>query len=182
MPIKKEYDLIVLGGGPAGVVGTGAARILNKTTALVDNEPGIGGAGINTGTVPSKTLRETALALSGMRSRNLHGVDLSLRRQATVADFLRHEQNVREGLSASLSKQVGDEHADRYVGFGEFVDSQTILVRVPPEANPNVTQPEEILLRGEKILIATGSSPRRPEIFPFDREGVYDSDTILQLN
>jgi NAD(P) transhydrogenase len=99
MPEIKEYDLIVLGGGPAGVVGVGAARILNKSTALIDNEPGVGGAGINTGTVPSKTLRETALALSGMQSRNLHGVDLSLRRQATVADFLHHEHEVRDGLS-----------------------------------------------------------------------------------
>jgi NAD(P) transhydrogenase len=182
MPVTKEYDLIVLGGGPAGVVGTGAARTLNKSTALVDNEPGIGGAGINTGTVPSKTLRETAVALSGMRSRNLHGVDLSLRRQATVADFLHHEQEVRDGLSASLSQRLGDEHADRYVGFGEFVDAHTIRIHPTPPADAKVAPPEDILLRGERILIATGSSPRRPEMFPFDSDGVYDSDTILQLN
>src|SRR5271170_6964755 len=128
MPETKEYDLVILGGGPAGVVGAGAGRILNKSTALVDNEPGVGGAGINTGTVPSKTLRETALALSGMRSRNLHGVDLSLRRQATVADFLHHEEDVRGGLSASLAHRLGEEHADRYVGFGEFVDPHTIRI------------------------------------------------------
>jgi NAD(P) transhydrogenase len=178
----KQYDLIILGGGPAGVVGAGVGRILDKTTALVDNEPGVGGAGINTGTVPSKTLRETAVALSGMRSRNLHGVDLSLRRQATVADFLRHEQDVRDGLSASLAQRLGEEHADRYVGFGEFADPHTIRVHSTPGANTNSQQAEEILLRGEKILIATGSSPRRPDIFPFDSDGVYDSDTILQLN
>src|ERR1700691_4028807 len=135
MPLTKEYDLIVLGGGPAGGAGAGAARFLDKSTALVDNEPGVGGAGINTGTVPSKTLRETALALSGMRSRNLHGVDLSLRRQATVADFFRHEENVRDGLSASLSQRLGDEHADRYVGFGEFVDPKTIRIHATTPAD-----------------------------------------------
>jgi NAD(P) transhydrogenase len=180
MPEVKNYDLIVLGGGPAGVVGAGTARTLNKTIALIDNEPGVGGAGINTGTVPSKTLRETALALSGMRSRNLHGVDLSLRRQATVADFLRHEESVRDGLSASLTQRLGEEHADSYIGFGEFVDPNTI--RIHPTHHANAAPQEDILLRGEKILIATGSSPRRPNIFPFDTEGVYDSDTILKLN
>jgi NAD(P) transhydrogenase len=182
MPEVKEYELIILGGGPAGVVAAGAARVLNKSTALIDNEPGIGGAGINTGTVPSKTLRETALALSGMRSRNLHGVDLSLRRQATVADFLRHEESVREGLSAALSKRLGEEHADRYIGFAEFVDPHTVRVLQPPPTNGNVPNAEPMHLRAQKILIATGSAPRRPEIFPFDSDGVYDSDTILQLN
>jgi NAD(P) transhydrogenase len=182
MPDKKEYDLIILGGGPAGVVAAGTARYLNKSTALVDNEPGIGGAGINTGTVPSKTLRETALALSGMRSRNLHGVDLSLRRQATVADFLRHEQSVKEGLSSSLTKRLGDEQTDRYVGFAEFADPHTIRIHPPPSAGANAPAAGDILLSGKYILIATGSSPRRPDIFPFDSDGVYDSDTILQLN
>jgi NAD(P) transhydrogenase len=181
MPEMKSYDLVILGGGPAGVVGAGAARILGKTIALVDNEPGIGGAGINTGTVPSKTLRETALALSGMRARRLYGVDLSLRRQATVADFLHHEESVRDGLSASLTQRLGEEHADRYVGFAEFADPHTIRIHPTKAADPNAPQPQDILLRGENILIATGSSPRRPEIFPFESDGVYDSDTILQL-
>ena len=179
---NKEYDLVIIGGGPAGVAAADAAAILKKSTALVDSEPGVGGAGVVTGTVPSKTLRETAMALSGMRSRNLHGVDLSLRRQATVADFLRHEQNVRDGFSASLSQRLGDEHADRYIGVGEFVDPQTIRIHPTTPSDDKGPQPQDILLRGEKILIATGSSPRRPEMFPFDAEGVSDSDTILRLN
>src|ERR1700721_4530028 len=98
----KRFDLIVIGGGPAGIVGAATAAALGKTVAVVDSHHELGGAGANTGTVPSKTLRETALALSGMRSRNLHGGDLSLPREATVSDFLRHERNVKAGLNLSL--------------------------------------------------------------------------------
>src|SRR5438067_1231544 len=76
----KCYDLVVIGGGPAGINGATTARLLGKTVALVDRHHELGGAGANTGTVPSKTLRETAVALSGTRSRDLYGVDLSLRR------------------------------------------------------------------------------------------------------
>src|SRR5580693_2064627 len=102
----KEFDLIVIGGGPAGIVGATTAAAFGKTVAVVDSHHELGGAGANTGTVPSKTLRETALALSGMRSRKLYGVDLSLRREATVADFLRHERNVKAGLNDALSHRM----------------------------------------------------------------------------
>jgi pyruvate/2-oxoglutarate dehydrogenase complex dihydrolipoamide dehydrogenase (E3) component len=75
----KEFDLIVIGGGPAGIIGATTAVALGKSVAVVDSHHELGGVGANTGTVPGKTLRETALAPSGMRSRNLCGVDLSLR-------------------------------------------------------------------------------------------------------
>src|ERR1035438_5840163 len=102
----KEFDLIVVGGGPAGIVGATTAAALGKSVAVVDSHYELGGAGANTGTVPSKTLRETALALSGMRSRNLYGVDLSLRREANVADFIRHEQSVKAGMNHSLAERM----------------------------------------------------------------------------
>src|SRR5439155_24553784 len=89
-----SFDLIVIGGGPAGISGANTAGIFGKRVALGEKLREVGGAGINTGTIPSKTLRETALALSGMRSRKLFGVDLSLRREATVADVMRHEESV----------------------------------------------------------------------------------------
>src|SRR6186713_2801274 len=92
--LTDKFDLIVLGGGPAGASAAAAAGFLGKRVALVEKTSDLGGAGINTGTLPSKTLRETALALSGLRSRRLFGVDLSLQREATVADFMRHSNNV----------------------------------------------------------------------------------------
>src|SRR5438552_92053 len=92
--MTKDFDLVVIGGGPAGICGANAAGIFGKRVALVEKLREVGGAGINTGTIPSKTLRETALALSGLRSRKLYGVDLSLRREATVADFMLHMDKV----------------------------------------------------------------------------------------
>jgi len=90
----KLYDLVVIGAGPGGVWGARTAASLGKRVALVEKTGMIGGAGIDTGTIPSKTLRETALALSGWRSRRLFGVVLSLRRKATIGDFTYHEKNV----------------------------------------------------------------------------------------
>jgi NAD(P) transhydrogenase len=173
----QTFDLIVIGGGPAGIVGATTAVGYGKTVAVIDNHHELGGAGANTGTVPSKTLRETALALSGMRSRNLYGVDLSLRREATVADFLRHEQNVKTGLNLVFTQRFEASKTAVYCGTGEFVDAH--VIRVLPKAGDGA---EEFLVRGEHILIATGSAPVRPAVFPFDKAEVYDSDTILALD
>jgi NAD(P) transhydrogenase len=180
----KEFDLIVIGGGPAGITGAAAASVHGKTVALVESRNEIGGAGINTGTVPSKTLRETALALSAIRSRNLYGVDLSLRREATVADFMRHERNVKTGLNAMFSKQLEAFHAEVYHGTAAFLDPHTVRLAAQPADRPDhplAAANGDVRLRGESVLIATGSAPVRPAMFPFG-PGVYDSDTILELD
>jgi len=171
----KRYDLVVIGGGPAGVSAADAAADLHKSVALIDCHRELGGAGINTGTVPSKTLRETALALSGIKSRALYGVDLSIRREVTVPDFLRHELSVKSGFNTLISQRLQAEQADIYFGQGVFIDPHTL--RVQPRDGG-----ESVLLRGENVLIATGSSPVRPPLFPFGTAEVYDSDTILKLN
>ncbi len=183
----RSYDLIVIGGGPAGLNGVATARILGKTVALVDRHHELGGAGANTGTVPSKTLRETAVALSGLRSRDLYGVDLSLRREATVGDFLRHERRVKSGLNAQFAQQLDAFHADVVFGDATFEDAHTVRVQTIPRSQAQdqhkveaASNDGEIRLRGETILIATGSSPVRPAMFPFG-PGVYDSDTLLDL-
>jgi NAD(P) transhydrogenase len=170
----KTYDLIVIGGGPAGVNGARLAAMRNKSVALINPDKELGGAGVNTGTLPSKTLRETALALSGAQARNLLGVDISLRREATVADFLRHEQNVKAGFSAMLAQWTESLKIDFFPGLAAFEDQHTL--RVANHADGGLT------LQGEKILIATGSSPFRLPLFPFDQPHIYDSDTILNLD
>jgi NAD(P) transhydrogenase len=181
----REYDLVIIGGGPAGVVAAATAKGCHKRVALVDNHRELGGAGVNTGTVPSKTLRETALALSGIKARKLVGVDLTLKYEATVADFLRHEQHVKAGFNAMISQQLLADKAEVYVGRGVFVDAHTVRVQ-PSLAQRPLDQPSaagrEVLLHGESILIATGSSPLRPALFSFGSPEIYDSDTILHLD
>src|SRR6201982_1621008 len=125
----KTYDLVVIGGGPAGITATLAASSFGKSVALADNHQEIGGAGCNTGTVPSKTLRETALALSGLKSRNLYGVDLSLRREVTVADFLGHEEHVKEAFHGTITERLKTLNAEIFRGTGSFVDAHTIRVK-----------------------------------------------------
>src|SRR6187431_2215063 len=154
-----KFDLVVLGGGPAGASGAAAAGLLGKTVALVEQSAQVGGAGINTGTIPSKTLRETALMLSGWRSRQLHGVDLSLRREATIADFMRHEKHVTSSERGRVEARLELRGVIRLPGAASFVDAHTIKVTGPGGA--------EQLVHGDKILIATGSSPLRPPEFPF---------------
>jgi NAD(P) transhydrogenase len=180
----KTYDLLVIGGGPAGITAATTASNFGKSVALVDSHQEIGGAGINTGTVPSKTLRETALALSGLKSRNLYGVDLSLRREVTVADFLCHEEHVKDAFHASITQRLQDLKATTYWGTCTFLDGLTIQVNLGAEdreQNPSAAG-GEIQLRSERILIATGSSPVHPDLFPFGQGEIYDSDTILKLD
>ena len=177
----KNYDLVIIGGGPAGLIAANTAASNHKTVALIDCHLELGGAGVNTGTVPSKTLRETALALSGFQSRNLYGVDLSLRREVTIADFLSREQNVKAVFHETFRKRLASEHADVFHGLASFVDSHTIIVN-PLLGFAGGPTPDPVLLRGENILIATGSSPVRPDLFFTSTGEIYDSDTILQLD
>jgi NAD(P) transhydrogenase len=182
MPTEpKNFDLVIIGGGPAGLTAATTAADQHKTVALIDSHHELGGAGINTGTVPSKTLRETALALSGLQSRNLYGVDLSIRREVTIQDFLGHEMQVKAIFNESLLKRLQSHHAEAFFGTATFLDPHTISVAPIPGKEGEGTG-EAVLLRGETILIATGSSPVRPSLFPFDKGEIYDSDTILMLD
>lgn len=169
----RAFALVVLGGGPAGTCGAGTAAVFGQRVALVEKEPEIGGAGINSGTVPSKTLRETALALTGWRSRKLHGVDLSLRREATVADFTRHQQQVSAGERRRIEMRLDALSVERFHGTASFVDPHTVRV-VRRDGM-------ELRLIGEKILIPTGSSPARPPEFRFEDDRVHDSDELLKI-
>ena len=165
----QHYDLIVIGGGPAGICGANTAGVFGKRVALVEKLREVGGAGINTGTIPSKALRETALILSGARSRALVGVDLSIKREATVMDFMGHKDNVAMQERRRREAQLRTNNVHIFQGAASFVDPNT--VRVAPDT----------LLRGERILIATGSLPVRPPEFPFEHPRVHDSDEILEI-
>ncbi len=191
-----SYDLIVIGSGPAGESASAAAAVFGKRAAIIERSPMVGGASTNTGTLPSKTLRETALAISGLKARDLYGVDLSLRREATVAEFMFHERRVTANERKRIERGLSRHGVVLYHGTASFLDPHT--VRVVTEAHPHdgghvhggphhaehhhAPRNHELHLRADTILIATGSSPVRPPGFPFDHPRVLDSDTILQLD
>ncbi|MBC8089477.1 MAG: FAD-dependent oxidoreductase, partial [Phycisphaerae bacterium] len=155
-----NFDVVVLGGGPAGASGAAAAAVFGQRVALVEQAREVGGTGVMTGTLPSKTLRETAVALSGVRARKLFGVDLSIRREAKISDFTRHQQQVSAGESERIANRLQTLGVERFQGTASFVDAHTIRVTRSGAA--------DLQLRGEKILIATGSSSFRPPGFSFE--------------
>ena len=170
--MPDHFDLVVLGGGPAGISGAASAGLLGKRVALVEQLPVLGGAGINTGTIPSKTLRETALVLSGLKARELHGVEASLQGAATVADFGRHARHVAGAERDRTLAKLDARGVERITGEASFVDPHT--VRVSENGG-------DALLTADKVLIATGSSPVRPANIPFDDPRVHDSDELLAV-
>ena len=168
------YDLIVIGSGPAGEKGAAQAAYFGKSVALIEREPALGGACVNTGTIPSKTLRESALHLSGFRQRGFRdAVDLTFKAEVTINDFMYRKDVVVEREWRRIDENLRRHRIDRYSGTARFRSPNEIEVR-----NALGSQ----VLEGHIILFATGSSPYRPAHIPFDDEYVCDSDTILQMN
>ena len=170
---SAEYDLIVIGGGPAGEKGAAQAAYFGKKVALVERSPTLGGAVANA-SIPFKALRETALYLAGFRTRNLHGVDLHVKDRATLRDFLAQEHAIVRDYRFKVAANLDHHGIDVFPGHASFVDPHTVKVehlRRPP-----------ILLSADTILIACGSRPYHPPQFDFDRHGIYDSNSFMRAN
>src|SRR3989304_5698643 len=171
---QYDYDLVVIGSGPAGEKGAAQASYWGKKVALVERAESLGGAGINTGTVPSKTLRETALYFSGLLQRGLYGIDYSLREGLTIEDFM-----YRKGIVVVKERQLIERNLQRHGielvrGSGAIVDANTVEVELRSGGSRQLTT--------EVILIATGSSPHRPEGVPFNLKSVFASDEIMSMD
>ncbi len=174
MSAHYDYDLVVIGSGPAGEKGAAQAAYFGKRVALVERSPHLGGAGINTGTVPSKTLRETALYFSGLRQRGLYGIDYSLKESLTVGDFMYRKQIVVENEWQLIQRNLARHNIELVHGLATLRDEHTVCVRQADGATRE--------LRTGIILIATGSSPFHPPEVPFDDRVIYDSDSILHMS
>src|SRR6185503_10455229 len=121
-----HYDLIVIGSGPAGEKGAAQAAYFGKRVALIERESVLGGAAANTGTLPSKTLRETALYLSGFRQRGLYGVSMKLKEKVTARDFLFRERQVQHTEHLRIIANLRRHQIDLFNGHASFVDAHAV--------------------------------------------------------
>ncbi|HEU5359307.1 MAG TPA: FAD-dependent oxidoreductase, partial [Gemmatimonadales bacterium] len=117
-----HFDLIVIGSGPAGEKGAAQAAYFGKRVLLIERSAELGGAGINTGTIPSKTLRETALYYSGLRQRGLYGLDYSLKEEMTIADFMFRKDHVVANERALVVRNLDRHGVTVLHGTASFVD------------------------------------------------------------
>ncbi|HEY8041464.1 MAG TPA: Si-specific NAD(P)(+) transhydrogenase [Polyangiaceae bacterium] len=169
-----DYDLVVIGVGPAGEKGAAQAAYYGKRVACIERAEAPGGAAVHTGTLPSKTLRETALFLSGFRQRELYGLSVDLDPQVAVPRLLSRKNAVRELEVARILWNLERHRVPLLRGVARFVDPHTVELTGSGGAPRRVTS--------EVFLVATGSRPHHPPDIPFDDEDVDDSDTILQID
>src|SRR5262249_44423845 len=126
--MTEYYDLVVIGAGPAGEKGAAQAAFFGKRVCIIERAPKPGGAAINTGTVPSKTLRETALDVSGLHRHGLYGVDYSVKRDLTVADFMMRERFVVGTEWKLIDENIKRHEITQLQGTARFIDPQTVEV------------------------------------------------------
>jgi len=166
-------DVLVLGAGPAGHKAAIQAAKAKRRVLLVDRDPAAGGECVQRGTIPSKTLRESAAYLVGLRARSEGVIEVSVPAQTKVASLMRRLKSVRTSHERYLDGQLERNGVERLRGRARFLSSTLVEVRSPDRSVRRV--------RAEVIVIATGSRPRTPEQVPVDHEHVLDSDSILSL-
>jgi Pyruvate/2-oxoglutarate dehydrogenase complex, dihydrolipoamide dehydrogenase (E3) component, and related enzymes len=166
----EKFDVIVVGSGPAGEKAAAQAAYFGKKVLIIEKEPVVGGAMVNTGTIPSKTLRETSLFLSGRKQRGMYGVDQQIGREITVQDLMFRKNFIVNKEIAMINENLAKHKVKQVRGIAYFIDEHTIGIEESEEK-----------FGGDFILIAVGSQPFRPAGIPFEEEQVYDSDEILQM-
>src|ERR1700752_4370339 len=169
-----KYDLVVIGSGPGGQKGAIAAAKLGKSVSVVEQREILGGGCVNTGTIPSKTLREAVVYLTGMNQRELYGASYRVKDKITPADLLSRTQHVIGKQADVVRNQLMRNRVDLIPGQGRLRDDHALLVE-------DHSRGERTTVSGECIFTATGTKPARPEGVEFDEQRVLDSDGILDL-
>ena len=170
--ISKNYDFVGIGGGPAGHRGAIQAVKAGAKTAIIDQRPSLGGVALHSGTVPSKTLREAVLYFGGMRQKHFYGSAYRQKQTIILDDLLLRVDKVRQKEVQVMDDQLLRNQVDVFCGQTNFEDSHTLVVSTLKDG------PVE-RIRGEKILLAVGTVPRRPDNVHFDHEVIFDSTFIV---
>ncbi len=169
----EKFDFIVIGSGPAGRRGAIQAAKLGKKVGLIEQQQAIGGGALHTGTIPSKTLREAVLYLSGWKQRGIYGRAYRVKSDITAQDLMHRLGVTLNNEVEVIGHQLQRNGVRSIVGKASFVNPQKIAVERGVD--------DVITLEAEKVLIATGTSPARPQGIDFDGEAVVDSDDLMNL-
>jgi len=169
-----QYDLLVIGSGPGGQKAAIAAAKLGRRAAVVERRSMVGGVCINTGTIPSKTLREAVLYLTGMNQRDVYGQNYRVKDDITVQDLLSRTQHVIGREIEVVRSQLHRNGVDLLQGSARFLDEHRVAVHAEPDG--------ERVVSAEKIVIAVGTLPAHPPTVEFDDVRILDSDGILHLD
>ena len=171
----RDYDLVVIGSGPGGQKAAIAAAKLGKRVAVIERRHVVGGVCVNTGTIPSKTLREAVLYLTGLSQREMYGQSYRLKHDITMDDLRARTQHVIAREIDVVESQFARNHVQLIRGNARFVDPHTLAIRRDDER-------DERHVTADKVVIATGTRPARPASVQFDERTVIDSDGILTLD
>lgn len=169
----ESYDLIVIGGGPAGQKAAIQGAKAGRSVLLVDKQRAQGGECVTRGTIPSKTLRETAVWLSGLNQHAPRLFDTRLSPDQSVESLMRRLDDVRGAHDAFLRNQLDRNGIVRWRGKARFTGTHELAVDVPGREARTAT--------AQNFLIAPGTRPRTPDNVPVDHEHVLDSDSILSM-
>jgi NAD(P) transhydrogenase len=172
MTINNEFDLIVIGSGPGGQKAAIQALKLGKRVAVVELNPALGGNCLHDGTIPSKSFREAIMHLSGYKERSHYGQAYRVKHNIQMKDLTDRTDGIEKDIEQTIRSQLLRNKSELIVGFASFIDCNTIKVK---------HQSTERILNGEKIIIATGTRPWRPDSFEFDGEVILDSNDILRM-
>jgi NAD(P) transhydrogenase len=169
-----RFELVVIGAGPAGEKGAVQAAYFGKRVAIVESEPEPGGAAVHTGTLPSKTLRESALYLSGFRARSLYGIAVELETDVTLQKLMDRKRTIAAAEAATIRRNLDRHSVELVRGHARFVAPHSVEVVARDGALRR--------LDADYFLIATGSYPFRPADIDFEDDHIHDSDEVLEIH
>ncbi|MGA8223950.1 MAG: Si-specific NAD(P)(+) transhydrogenase [Candidatus Acidiferrales bacterium] len=170
---EQQFDLIVIGSGPAGQKGAICAAKLRKRVAIIDRTLMIGGVCVHTGTIPSKSVREAIFQLTGNAVKSFYGSNYRSNRDISLHDLSFRVQSVVARETEVIRSQLKRNGVTIFQGMAQFADPHTIEIE---------GDSEKTTIRGENILIACGTRPARTPDIPFDGKRVLDTDEINSLD
>jgi len=169
----QEFDIVVIGGGPAGHKAAVQAGKAGRRVLLIDRQKMLGGECVHRGTIPSKTLHDAASGYLHLKNHSARLFDVEVQSGLRVNTLMERLDTVREAQADVMSDQLKRNGIERWHGRARFVDDFELIVEG--------SHRRETRIRGEHILVATGSRPRVPDNVPIDHEHILDSDSLLSL-